>query len=246
MSVEKRPLFGYNRVMDQKAFYEACAKHGLQLSEQQLSQYAAYAAYLREENEKVNLTAITELPEIYEKHFYDSLLVSFHEELKGSLADIGTGAGFPGVVLKIAYPELQVDLIESNGKRCAFLQRLIEKLSLQDIRVINARSEDFTRKEREVYDYATARAVAELPILMEICAASVKVGGSFLALRGAKGEEEIVNAENARKKLGFRKPLVVKEELPDGSLRILGYYRKEKETPSRYPRLYTEIKKKCL
>ena len=164
-------------------------KRGLCLTDTQINQLDAYAAFLKEYNEKINLTAISEYEDVLDRHFYDSLLLGFHCELKGSLVDVGTGAGFPGVVLKICYPELKVILVEPLKKRCVFLNELIDKLKLKDIEVINARGEDFSLGNREKFEYVTARAVSNLNVLIEVCGALVKKNGYFIALKTENKEE---------------------------------------------------------
>ena len=212
----------------------------------QIEQLDTYASFLKEYNEKINLTAICEYEEVLDKHFYDSLLLSFNKEIKGSLVDVGTGAGFPGVVLKIVYPDLKVILIEPLKKRCVFLNELIEKLGLKDIEVINSRGEDFSLTNREKYDFVTARAVSNLNMLIEICGAMVKIGGYFIALRGLNGKEEIENASLAIKKMGFEVENINEFELNDGSKRIIAYLKKIGPTPKILPRNYSIIKRKPL
>ena len=221
-------------------------ENGIVLDDVQISQYRQYIAFLKEYNEKVNLTAITEDEEIIEKHFYDSLLCAFDCELKGSLLDVGSGAGFPGVVLKIAFPELKVTLLESINKKCVFLKELTEKLGLKDIEVINGRSEEYSADHRETYDFVTARAVASLNVLLEISGAMVKKDGCFIALRGQSGLKEIKEAENAVSKMGFVISRTVERKLPDGSERVISYMKKEALTPKKYPRKYSIIKQKPL
>ena len=152
-----------------------------------------YYETLVETSKVMNLTTIVELEEAYIKHFYDSLLLSKTIDLTKNLtlADVGTGAGFPGLVLKIVYPNLQVTLIEPITKRCKFLQSVIDKLQLKDIYVINGRAEDVIKEYREYFDIVTARAVAALNILAEICVPFVKLNGVFIALKGSSYQEEI-------------------------------------------------------
>ena len=227
-------------------FKNALKQRGLTLSEEQVDQLNTYSSFLTEYNKKVNLTAITDYESILEKHFYDSLLLSFNKEIKGSLIDVGTGAGFPGVVLKICYPELNVTLIEPLQKRCVFLKQLIEKLHLINIDIVNARGEDYSLTNREKYDYVTARAVTNLNNLIEICGALVKVDGYFIALRGSSGKEEIEGASNAIKRMGFVVEKTIEEELTDGSKRIISYMKKIEKTPKNFPRKYSIIKKQPL
>lgn len=208
-----------------------------------------YYEMLYETSKVMNLTTIVELEEAYIKHFYDSLLMSkvvdLTKELK--LADIGTGAGFPGLVIKIVYPNLKVTLIEPIGKRCKFLQSVIDRLELKDIYVINERAEDAVKKYRESFDIVTARAVASLNILSEICVPFVKINGLFIALKGSSYQEEIDNACRAVGKLKVKLTKKVLLELPLklGERSIL-VYKKTESTPNIYPRLYAKIKKNPL
>ena len=232
--------------MTKEEFIKKLSVQNVNLNGVQIEQLDTYASFLKEYNEKINLTAICEYEEVLDKHFYDSLLLSFNKEIKGSLVDVGTGAGFPGVVLKIVYPDLKVILIEPLKKRCVFLNELIEKLGLKDIEVINSRGEDFSLTNREKYDFVTARAVSNLNMLIEICGAMVKVGGYFIALRGLNGKEEIENASLAIKKMGFDIENINEFELNDGSKRIIAYLKKIGPTPKILPRNYSIIKRKPL
>ena len=208
-----------------------------------------YYEMLYETSKVMNLTTIVELEEAYIKHFYDSLLMSKVVDLTKelTLADIGTGAGFPGLVLKIVYPNLKVTLIEPIGKRCKFLQSVIDRLELKDIYVVNERAEDAVKKYRESFDIVTARAVASLNILSEICVPFVKINGLFIALKGSSYQEEIDNACQAVGKLKVKLTKKVLLELPLklGERSIL-VYKKTDNTPNIYPRLYAKIKKNPL
>ena len=233
-------------ILKREEFQSSLKERGLELTERQMEQFDEYASFLAEYNEKVNLTAITEYEEILEKHFYDCILPFLKKEMKGTLADVGSGAGFPGAVLKIAFPELKVVLLEPIRKRCVFLEELIARLKLKDISVINTRGEDHSLMHREEYDHVTARAVSNLNMLIEVCGAMVKEGGYFIALRGNSGEEEIKGARTAFETMGFEEEEVFSEYLPDGSKRVIGYYRKCRKTPKKYPRKYSIIKQKSL
>ena len=215
----------------------------VKMSDEQLSQFDSYARFLVEYNEKINLTAITEYSEIVEKHFYDSLLLSMYRKMEGTLVDVGTGAGFPGVVLKIAYPELKVKLIEPLHKRCVFLNELIERLGVKDIEVLNVRAEDYSKNHREAFDFVTARAVTNLNALIELCGAMVKLDGCFIALRGKDGLSEIENAAFAINAMGFEVEDNFNDSLSDGSLRVISFFRKRRKTSNKYPRSYSLIKK---
>ena len=218
----------------------------LKLSDTQVKQLDEYANFLIEYNEKVNLTAITNYEDIIEKHFYDSLLLTTHKDIKGTLVDVGSGAGFPGVVVKIYKPELKVILIEPIKKRCVFLNELIEKLGLKDIEVINERAEDYTKVHRELYDYVTARAVSNLNALIEVCGALVKLNGYFIVLRGKEGINEIANAKKAIKTMGFIEEERFVDELSDNSTRVTAYLKKQERTAKKFPRKYSIIKSNPL
>lgn len=208
-----------------------------------------YYEMLFETSKVMNLTTIVELEEAYIKHFYDSLLLSKVIDLSQNitLADVGTGAGFPGLVLKIVYPNLNVTLIEPLTKRCKFLQSVIDKLELKGIVVVNDRAENGIKTMRESFDVVTARAVASLNILSEICVPFVKLNGAFIALKGSSYQEEINLSSQAIKKLKVK---LVKKELLDLPLnmgeRAILVYQKYEKTPNVYPRLYAKIKKNPL
>ena len=226
-------------------FIEALDKRNIKIDENQINLLNTYAEYLKEYNQKINLTAIDEYEEVLDKHFYDSLLL-IDRKLEGTLVDIGTGAGFPGVVLKIVLPSLSVILVEPIKKRCVFLESLIEKLGLKGIEVINQRGEDYSLAHREEYDYVTARAVSNLNNLIEVCGALVKENGYFICLRGKDGEEEIQNAKKAIDLMGFEVENINHEQLFDGSKRIISYFKKIRKTPLKYPRKYSIIKQRSL
>ncbi len=231
--------------MRSEEFKDALKARGIGIDERMMEQFDLYAKYLREYNEKINLTAITEYEEVLDKHFYDSLL-AMKEELRGTLADVGSGAGFPGVVLKIVNPDLYVILIEPIRKRCVFLESLIEKLSLKDIEVVCERGEDHSLKHREAYDYVTARAVSGLNGLIEVCGAMVKTGGYFIAMRGRDGRAEIEGAKKAIDTMGFLVEEMRDEQICNGDQRVIAWLKKEKKTPLKYPRKYNIIKKNPL
>lgn len=213
---------------------------GLHLSALQLQQFSVYYEMLIETNKVMNLTAITEPEEVAVKHMIDSLLAYESVMKEGKvLADIGTGAGFPGVPLKIYCPELKVVLIDSLGKRLRFLEQVIEKLQLENISCEHARAEDAGRskKHREAYDIVTARAVARLSVLAEYCLPLVKKGGMFIALKGSKYAEEIAEAQDAVRILGGRLLSSEPARLPgldDG--RAIVRIEKIRNTPAQYPR----------
>lgn len=219
---------------------------GIILNDDQLSKFAHYHLLLKEWNARMNLTGIDDEEGVYEKHFYDSLLSVKDICYKGKLADVGSGAGFPGIVLKIAFEDLETVLIEPLKKRCIFLQAVIDELELKGIEVINARSEDYIRNHLPDFDIVTARAVANLNILSELCIPLLKTGGSFVVLRGSNGHEEIKAAGSAFKKLNSILKSEKEYALPDGSKRVIAVIEKKKANDRRYPRNYGDIKKRPL
>lgn len=220
----------------------------IDLNKRQLCQFCDYYSLLVEWNEKINLTAITEWNDVLIKHFADSLSLSlcydsydsFQSSFSGkSLADIGTGAGFPGIPLKILFPELKVVLFDSLDKRIKFLNEVIEKLELTDIVAIHGRVEDLARNKeyRESFDYATARAVASLPVLSEYCLPFVKIGGSFIAYKSEKASDEISVSANALKILKGDIIKTTSFVIPGTELgRNIIEIKKVGTIPSKYPR----------
>lgn len=213
---------------------------GLSFTDRQLEQFSNYYELLVETNKVMNLTAITEPEEVAVKHMIDSLL-AFDEKLftGKTLADVGTGAGFPGIPLKIYCPSLKVTLIDSLAKRLKFLETVIDGLGLKGIHCVHLRAEDAGRdpQHREKYDLVTARAVARLSVLAEYCLPLVKTGGSFIALKGSKYQEEIAAAGKALQLLGGRLVSAEAVKLPgldDG--RAIVKIAKLKTTPKAYPR----------
>ena len=205
-----------------------------------------YAQLLVEYNQKVNLTAITDPEGIEDKHFIDSLLFAAQPEVCGKVVDVGTGAGFPGVVAKLYKPELELTLMEPTGKRVEFLRYVCAELGIQ-AEFTKERAEEAARKIwREQFDVATARAVANLSMLAEYCLPLVKVGGWFIALKGAGAMDEVQGAQGAVKKLGGEFVKSKDFVLPDGSLRSLLFYKKISQTPSVYPRNGGKIAKAPL
>lgn len=219
----------------------AATEYGLNLTEDQISAFNKYYELLYEWNKKINLTAITEPKDVAIKHMVDSLSCFkadlFKENI--SLIDVGTGAGFPGLPLKIFYPSLKLTLLDSLNKRVKFLQLVVDELGLKDVEVIHARSEEAARnkKYREKFDLATARAVARLPIICEYCLPFVKDGGTFIALKGRQYEEEATQAQKAIKVLGGEISDIMPVKLPEiDDKRAVIYIKKIKSTPKTYPR----------
>lgn len=233
--------------MNKNDFINELNKIGVILSEHQLNQLDKYYNMLVEYNKNVNLTAITEYNQVLLKHFYDSLTLTKVIELTNQkICDIGTGAGFPGIVLKIAYPNLEITLVESLTKRCVFLNEVIKELGLEDIKVVNQRAEEFSHNNIEYFDIITSRAVAKLNILLELSIKSLKIGGYYIALK-ANVDEEIKSISTCLTKLNASLESITTFNLPiDNSLRNIIKIKKDGPTPSSYPRRYNEIKKRPL
>ncbi|MEF9961339.1 MAG: 16S rRNA (guanine(527)-N(7))-methyltransferase RsmG [Erysipelotrichaceae bacterium] len=227
-------------------FEDILKSHGIELSEEQLKQFKDYAELLQEWNKKMNLTAIDDLDGIYEKHFLDSVLPSFDLTFKGKICDVGAGAGFPSIPLKICNPDLEVTIVEPLGKRITFLKELVHCLGIHDVKLCNERSEDHALKHREEYDVVIARAVANLTMLSELCIPLVKKNGIFFAMKGDKGLSEYQEAKYAVELLGCKLSNEYEKTLIDGSKRINLVFTKIKATPSKYPRSFAMIKKNPL
>lgn len=214
------------------------------VSREQYEKFSAYAAMLAEWNEKMNLTAITEGRAVAEKHFLDSALPLKLMDIpaEASVADIGTGAGFPGLPMKIMRGDISLTLLDSLNKRLNFLSAVCKAVDIE-AELIHGRAEDFGRKAeyREGFDIVTARAVAAMPLLAEYCMPFVKVGGVFAALKGPG--EDISSAEDAIRALGGEISEAIDYELPCGDKRMLICVRKVKQTPQRYPRSGKQLKK---
>ena len=234
--------------MNQEQFIQALLEKGIQLSDKQLQQFELYFKTLVEWNEKMNLTAITNKEEGYLKHFYDSLTISFDFDLKDqSLCDIGAGAGFPSIPLKIVYPNLKITIVDSLTKRITFLNHLVKELQLDNVEAISARAEEYAINHREAFDIVTARAVARLNILDELCLPLVKLEGYFITLKGLKAKEELSEAKNGIEKLGGKVVKEVDFTLTDeNDHRSNIFIHKVKNTPKTYPRPFGKIKKKPL
>lgn len=219
----------------------AFAKIGHELTNKQAEQFFQYYEMLVETNKVMNLTAITEFDEVLQKHFVDSVLKSeiFIKEDTKTLIDVGTGAGFPGVPLKIMYPQLKVTLLDSLNKRLNFLNQVIEKLGLENIATVHYRAEDGARKAelREQFDCVVSRAVANMSTLCEYCLPYAKVGGCFVAYKSDNAEEEIDKAKKAVHLLGGVKENAIYFDLPDSDIgRSLVIVKKKEPTSKKYPR----------
>lgn len=227
-----------NYDMDQFCF--DCESVNIILDKTQKEQFQRYYELLIEWNSFMNLTAITEYSEVLKKHFFDSLSIVKKIDLTeiNNIIDIGTGAGFPGIPLKIAFPHLRVVLLDSLGKRVKFLNHVIEELKLEEIEAIHGRAEDFAKnvKYREQFDLSVSRAVANLASLSEYCIPYTKIGGSFVSYKSVKAEEEIHNAEKAISVLGGKVENICKFELLDTGERTLVQIKKIRKTDKKYPR----------
>ena len=230
--------------------YNTANSAGFTLSDEQLSQFEHYKDLLIEWNEKINLTAITESDEVDTKHFVDSLYgLKFMANVK-TVIDVGTGAGFPGLPLKVAKPELSLTLLDSLNKRLNFLKEVTAKLNLDDVTFIHSRAEDgavCASPLRESFDVAVSRAVANLSVLAEYCLPYVKLGGVFLAYKGGDVEEELANANCAIETLGGEVNGVFSYTIPQTDItHSIVVIKKIKPTPDKYPRLQGKIQKKPL
>lgn len=220
----------------------------LKLTSLQEEKFKIYYDFLVEENKKYNLTAITELDEVYIKHFYDSTMMMKFVDLEGKrLCDIGSGAGFPSIPLKIIIPSLRVTIIEPTLKRVNFLKELVKRLELDNVEIICARAEDIISDYRESFDIVTARAVSNLRMLLELTIPFVRVGGSLVSYKGVSYNEEIIESKNALQKLNSEVIYIHKYNLlNEMGKRYLIEIKKNEKTNSKYPRRFAEIKNKPL
>ena len=218
---------------------------GLSLPEEIQDTLCAFGEAVIKQNAVMNLTAITEPTQVAKLHLLDSLSLLSLEDLKGKkVIDVGCGAGFPGVPVKIACPEMELTLLDSLGKRMQWLETVLPTLGV-DAQCITARAEEAVADCRESYDYATSRAVARLNILLELTAPYVKVGGKVLAMKGTAAQEELAEAKNAISRLGLKVEKV--EQFPiDGTAHTVIVLKKVKSTPPQYPRRYAKIKQMPL
>ncbi|ALV22332.1 MULTISPECIES: 16S rRNA (guanine(527)-N(7))-methyltransferase RsmG [Carnobacterium] len=228
--------------MNPEEFKKALHDKGIDVTEKQMQQFDHYLVLLQEWNEKINLTAITEQEEVYLKHFYDSITAGLYVDFnKGvqSLCDVGAGAGFPSIPLKIIFPQLEVTIVDSLNKRIQFLTTLAEKLELEGVHFYHDRAETFGQNKqfRESFDFVTARAVARMSVLAELCLPLVKKGGVFIALKASNSDEEMKEGQKALATLGgkFREEFVFELPKEAGERHVL-LIDKKKETPKKYPR----------
>ncbi|HHS2697014.1 TPA: 16S rRNA (guanine(527)-N(7))-methyltransferase RsmG [Streptococcus agalactiae] len=237
--------------MTPQAFYQVLIKHGITLTDKQKKQFETYFRLLVEWNEKINLTAITDKEEVYLKHFYDSIapiLQGYIDNSPLSILDIGAGAGFPSIPMKILYPEIDITIIDSLNKRINFLNILANELELSGVHFFHGRAEDFgqDRVFRAKFDIVTARAVARMQVLAELTIPFLKVNGRLIALKAAAAEEELISAEKALKTLFSQVTVNKNYKLPNGDDRNITIVSKKKETPNKYPRKAGTPNKKPL
>jgi len=231
--------------LTQSAFYEELHKRYPHQAEAFSLKFEHYLKRLIEVNSVMNLTAIEEPNEIREKHFLDCLLIESEFEPNSKIADIGSGAGFPGLVLAIVREDCHLDLIEPTTKRCTFLQTMVNELKLKNVKIINRRAEECMDLE-ESYDGVTARAVAKLSILLELCVPLLKVKGKMVAMKGSLALEELKESSHALKALYLEEPKIQTHHLPSAGQRINLVFTKQIANPTLYPRAYRLIKKNPL
>ena len=230
--------------MDRSKFHileDGCQAFGVTLTEKQIEQFEKYYELLVEWNKVMNLTGITEFDEVMQKHFVDSVAAAKYAEMEkvNRLIDVGTGAGFPGIPLKIVYPHIQVTLLDSLNKRIKFLEEVVDNLGLTGIETVHGRAEDAAKKAeyREQFDLSVSRAVANLASLTEYCLPFVKVGGKFVSYKSVSVDEEITQSKKAVYVLGGEIGKVEKFNLPESDMeRALVIVEKKRSTPKKYPR----------
>lgn len=231
--------------------YRICDKNQIHLSDNQLGQFETFYDYMIEMNQVMNLTTITEEDEIILKHFYDSISVikyyNFASDKK--VIDVGTGAGFPGIPLAILLPNVQFTLMDSLNKRITFLENVVDKLKLENVKCIHSRAEELAKDEnyREKYDICVSRAVANLSVLLEYCIPFIKKGGNFISYKSISSDEELISSKNAQNKLCCKLTNNISFELPDTNIqRNFLIFEKFDNTAMKYPRNNGIPKKKPL
>lgn len=229
---------------------QGALKLNVQLSETALDKFSRYYEFLEEKNRVMNLTTITDKKDVAELHFLDSLSILDIASCTGkSVIDIGSGAGFPGVPMKIADPTLKLTLLEALQKKVVFLEELTRRLEMQDVQCLNARAEEAAHlpQMRDSFDFAVSRAVARLNVLIELCLPFVKPGGAFIAMKSTDSDQEIKEAENAAEKLGGKIERIYDYQIPgSGVTHRAVLIRKLMDTPQAYPRRFAKIQKSPL
>lgn len=233
--------------MNKELFIKEIEKLNINYDNDKLNKLDKYYNLLVSENKLYNLTAITEEEQVYLKHFYDSLTISKTINLTNEkIIDLGTGAGFPGIVLKIFYPDIHITLLDSTLKKCNFLKKVTEELNLSNVTIINERAEEYSKNNREIYDVVVSRAVAPLKHLLEYGVPLLKINGLFISMKG-NIENDIINIDNYINKLKLSNIDILSFQLPiENSNRNLIKFSKLEKTPDIYPRKYTEIKKEKI
>ena len=234
--------------MNSNEFYKELENIGINLNDIQKEQFEKYYEYLIEYNSHTNVTSITNKEDVYLKHFYDSILLTQSTNFNNinSMLDIGCGAGFPGLVIKIIYPNINLTLLDSNNKKTTFCSNLVNILELENVEVINKRAEEYIKDKREYYDLVTARAVKDLSILNELAIPYVNVNGYFIAMK-SNYEEELNNSINGINTLGGKYLETKNIDLPNNlGTRNFVIIKKINKTNIKYPRQYNQILKKPL
>jgi 16S rRNA (guanine527-N7)-methyltransferase len=231
--------------MTKEEFIINCKNLSIEITEEIYSKLYKYFELLVEWNNKFNMTSILEEKEVFLLHFYDSLCLNkINLNEINSLCDFGTGAGFPGMVIALVYPNIEVTLVESNNKKCTFLEEVKQQLNIKNVSIFNERIEDFARKNREKYDIVTCRAVTSIPIIIELSTSLIKVNGLLAPLK-SNCEEEINKYKYLEKEFNLKLENLIKYNLPiNDAYRVIPIYKKLKETDIKYPRNYGTIVKK--
>lgn len=231
--------------MTKEEFIINCKNLSIEITEEIYSKLYKYFELLVEWNNRFNMTSILEEKEVFLLHFYDSLCLNkINLNEVNSLCDFGTGAGFPGMVIALVYPNIEVTLVESNNKKCTFLEEVKQQLNIKNVSIFNERIEDFARKNREKYDVATCRAVTSIPIIIELSTSLIKVNGLLAPLK-SNCEEEINKYKYLEKEFNLKLENLIKYNLPiNDAYRVIPIYKKLKETDIKYPRNYGTIVKK--
>ncbi len=232
----------------EKLLYESLKTLGIEINENQIKQFILYKDLLLEWNEKMNLTAITEDRDVIQKHFVDCVSIASKIDIPENInvIDVGTGAGFPGIPVKIAFPKMNITLLDSLNKRINFLEEVVKNLGLENVNCVHSRAEDGGQnlEYREKYDMCISRAVANLAVLSEYCLPFVKVGGSFVSLKGPDVEEELKEGKKAIEKLGGEIVKTEKIAIPDSDIiHSLVIIKKVRQTPKQYPRKAGKVTK---
>ena len=228
--------------MNTEEFKAELQKRGITVTDEKIARFDRYLELLQEWNKKINLTAITEREEVYLKHFYDSITAGLYVNFKEgvpSLCDVGSGAGFPSIPLKIMYPNMRITIVDSLNKRIQFLQTIVDELGLEDVHLYHDRAETFGQNSefRASFNFVTARAVARMNVLAELCLPLIKKDGVFIAMKASNTEEELIEATKAIATLGGKLREDIQFELPkDAGERHIVLIDKKKETPNKYPR----------